>query len=398
MPILNNKQTKAFLLGLSAAAIVIVSFFAGAIADRLFVIQPLDYFLKERAPQIQQYTQSQRSSLVLPKMGEQSIADIAQTASPSVVTISLHTTQRTPSYSLEDLFRRRFFNIEQELEEIQKNIGTGFVVTDQGLIVTNKHVIADTEAIYYIIDKDDNEYEVQKIYRDPANDLAILQIQENNLTPLKLGDSDQVAVGEWVVAIGTALGEFRHTVTAGVVSGLGRGITASDAFGNAVESLENVIQTDAAINPGNSGGPLLNLSGEVIGINTAVTTGAENIGFAIPINVVKASLENFNETGQFDRPFLGIRYQIVSQRAAIANEIPQGAYITEIIEGSAAEEAGLQQGDIILSIDGQEITEETNLAEIINQKKVGDRVTLRIYSVETEERTTITAILKSSQN
>ncbi len=402
MPLLKNKQTKAFLLGISATAVILVSFFGGAVADRLFVIKPLNYFFENRTPQVQQVIEKQQqdsANVKQPAMESSSIEDIADIASGSVVTISIKKTQRLPTLSLEDFFNSRFFALEkqQELQEIQRNIGTGFVVNNRGLIITNKHVVADTEASYFVIDKDNNEYLVQKIYRDPANDLAIIQIEEKTLPPLKLGNSDQVKVGEWVVAIGTALGELRHTVTAGVVSGLGRGITAGDAYGRAVESLENVIQTDAAINPGNSGGPLLNLSGEVIGINTAVTSGAENIGFAIPINVVKSSLENFNQTGQFDRPFLGVRYQMVSKRAALANEIPQGAYITEIIEDSAADEVGLQEGDIIVTINGQEVTEDINIAEIINKKKVGDKIQIQFYRWETDERKTVTATLKSSQ-
>jgi len=158
---------------------------------------------------------------------------------------------------------------------------------------------------------------------------------DTKLKALELGDSGNLKVGQFVIAIGTALGEFRHTVTTGVISGLGRGIVAGSEYEGYVERLDDVIQTDAAINPGNSGGPLLNSAGQVIGINVAVAQGAQNIGFAIPVNVFKNSLEKFRETGKFPaKPFLGIRYQMVSQQAAIANEVPQGAYVVEVVDGS----------------------------------------------------------------
>ena len=202
-------------------------------------------------------------------------------------------------------------------------MGTGFVVDAQGLIVTNKHVVADSQAQYQVITADNQSYPVQNIYRDPANDLAFLKIDAQGLTPVELGDSDNLKVGQFVVAIGTALGEFRHTVTTGVISGLGRGITAGSVFEGYVEELDNVIQTDAAINPGNSGGPLINSAGQVVGVNVAVASGAENIGFALPINTVKTALADFTRPGIF-RPFLGVNYTMISQEAAILMKFPKG--------------------------------------------------------------------------
>lgn len=186
-----------------------------------------------------------------------------------------------------------------------QSIGSGFIVSTDGMLVTNKHVVSD-QAKYQIVTSDGKKYDVQKVYRDPLNDIAILKIDptQNASTTLKtvdLGDSSNLQVGQFVIAIGTALGEFRNTVTTGVVSGLGRGITAGDEFQGYAERLDNVIQTSAAINPGNSGGPLLNSSGQVIGVNTAIAQGGQNIGFALPINVVKDSLNNFNQTGQSAR-------------------------------------------------------------------------------------------------
>lgn len=265
-----------------------------------------------------------------------------------------------------------------------QNIGSGFIVSSDGLIVTNKHVVSDIGGEYQIITSNDKKYDVQKIYRDPLNDVAILKIdpsqnQGSDLKAVVLGDSSSLQVGQFVIAIGTALGEFRNTVTTGVISGLGRGITAGSEFQGFAERLDNVIQTDAAINPGNSGGPLLNSSSQVIGINTAVASGSQNIGFALPISVVKDSIKNFNETGQFNRPYLGVAYKIISRDLAIANDVPEGAYIQTVIKNSAAEKGGIQQGDIITKIDDQKLQGKTEVATIIARKKIGDKLKITLW-------------------
>lgn len=371
---MHSTSTKPFLLGLSVSVLILASFFGGALADRMFVLRPLDALVTRSGEQQNQLGQRSNSSLadLLPSMaGSASVPDIAERASQSVVTVSV--TRRQQRF---DIFGGGLFNFRvpraNDFEEIQQDIGTGFVVDDTGLIVTNKHVVSDPNVEYTVIDAEDNEHPVTNIYRDPTNDLAILRVEGLQQEPLPLGNSDELRVGESVIAIGTALGEFRHTVTTGVISGLGRGIQAlGDSF--QLEDLEGVIQTDAAINPGNSGGPLLNANGEVIGVNVAVSQGAENIGFALPINIIKASIENFNQTGQFERPLLGVRYQMISEQAALANEVPQGAYLLEVAEGSSANSAGLQTGDIITKFDGKNLKDE-DLAPIINTKKIGDRV------------------------
>jgi S1-C subfamily serine protease len=234
-----------------------------------------------------------------------------------------------------------------------------------------------------VVDEKGKKYDVDKIYRDPSNDIAIISIKGSptlGLPEISLGTSSNLQVGQSVIAIGTALGEFRNTVTTGVVSGLGRGITAGSGFRGFTERLDNVIQTDAAINPGNSGGPLLNAAGQVIGVNTAVSGQGQNIGFAIPIDLVKDSLNNFNSTGQFSRPFLGISYSIISQRAALLNEIPQGALVQQVVENSSAADAGIKTGDIITKIDGKQINEtDSTLAILISKKKVGDKVAVSLY-------------------
>jgi S1-C subfamily serine protease len=223
--------------------------------------------------------------------------------------------------------------------------------------------------------------------------MAIVKAEGLNRPALPLGDSDTIRVGEAVIAIGTALGEFRHTVTTGVISGLGRGIVAGDGFSSA-EELENVIQTDAAINPGNSGGPLINALGKVIGVNVAVSQSAQNIGFAIPINVIKASLDNFNQTGQFSRPYLGVSYQMITERAALANEVPQGAYIAEVAPNSPAERIGLQPGDILVAIDDQKL-KDIELMAVLNSMRVGQTVRLEVWRAG--ETLTLTVPLESNE-
>jgi serine protease Do len=320
-------------------------------------------------------------------VSEESVTiDIVKNAGPSVVTIAEELPPRLQSGGSFNFGPFQIFGVPvpEDDEDIEpQSIGTGFVINNEGLILTNKHVVSTSGAAYQIITNNDDTYEVTNIYRDPLNDIAILQVDvsegSGKLVPIELGDSSNLQVGQYVVAIGTALGEFRNTVTTGVVSGLGRGITAGSPFEGSVERLDNVIQTDAAINPGNSGGPLINSAGQVIGVNTAVSRSGQNIGFAIPINIVKESLDNFNNTGRFDRPFLGVSYRIVSRDVAILNELPEGAYIQQIVSDSSADNAGIEQGDIITKIDDIDIDEETELATAIAEKKVGDKITITVF-------------------
>ena len=303
---------------------------------------------------------------------ENAIINVVETVSPSVVTIGA-------SFSVSPL---SFFGISTQPELINQDIGSGFIIeANEGLIVTNKHVVSDLEAKYRVVAADNTELNVEKIYRDPVNDLAILQVEtgKTNLKAAKLGNSDDLKVGQVVIAIGTALGEFRSTVTTGVISGLGRGISAGSSLGGVGERLDNVIQTDAAINPGNSGGPLLNSSAEVIGVNVAVSASGQNIGFAIPINVIKEAIDNFNTTGKFSRPFLGVRYQQIDQKTAVLNAVPQGAFVVEVIAGSPASNSGIKENDIIVKIDGLELTEENSIPKALSGKKVGDQLVLEVY-------------------
>jgi len=381
-------KLKRFLTGIAIGIVVVVSVLGGAVSERLFGYKILDRFFP-RGEKTQQLNISQQRIL-----NEESIViEVAEKVSPSVVTVGITKTQKVLDLFEWDPFIDPFGFFRQPKsreEKVQQDIGSGFIVSADGLVVTNKHVVADTQAKYRVITKDDKEHEVKKIYRDPVNDLAILKIDASGLKPVDLGDSDKLKVGQFVIAIGTALGQFRHTVTTGVISGLGRGITAGSPFEGYVERLDNVVQTDAAINPGNSGGPLLNSAGQVIGVNVAVAIEGQNIGFALPINLVKESLANFEKTGKFERPFLGVRYRMISQDLALLNDVPQGAYVVEVVEGSPADKAGIKEGDIITKFDGQPVREKDGgLAKLIVQKKVGESINLTIWRDDKEHELTV---------
>lgn len=248
------------------------------------------------------------------KVNEESdVVSVVEKVSPAVVSIII--TKNLPKieeyyfnpFGDDDFFNRffgdDFFNFgipqyrQNGTEEQEIGGGTGFIITSDGYIVTNKHVVADEEAEYTVMMNDESKYDAEVVARDPTTDFAVLKIEGKDFPTIELGDSDELKVGQTVIAIGNALGEFRNTVSVGVISGLSRSITAS-SFGFGSENLVGVIQTDASINHGNSGGPLLNLAGQVIGINTAIAQDAQNIGFAIPINEVKNSIESVKEYGK----------------------------------------------------------------------------------------------------
>ena len=315
---------------------------------------------------------------------ESVITSVVEKSLPAVVTVGIKKTTTTGGFFEIDPFNpfSPFRRIPGQKKKVEKNIGSGFVIDSNGLIITNKHVVSDTEAAYQVLTYDKKKYNVEKIYRDPLNDLAILKINASNLKTLTLGDSNNLKLGQLVIAIGTPLGEFTNTVTSGIISGLGRGITAGSPFEGYVEKLDNVIQTDAAINPGNSGGPLLNSRGEVIGVNTAISQEGQNIGFAIPSNVVKSLLEKFQKQGgNFERPFLGVRYQMIDRQTALLNDVVEGAYVVEVVENSPAEKAGIEVEDIIIEFAGKKVKgeKENSLANLILEKKVGETVTLKIW-------------------
>lgn len=315
---------------------------------------------------------------------ESIVIDVVENSLISVVTIGISKTTRgqgTIEINPFDPFTP-FRRIEGEEKIIEQNIGSGFIISDDGIIITNKHVVRDTQAEYKVLTNSNDEYEVANIYRDPLNDLAILKIKASNLKSLPLGDSTKLKLGQMAIAIGTPLGEFQNTITTGVISGLGRGITAGSPFEGFVEKLDNVIQTDAAISSGNSGGPLLNSSGEVIGVNTAIAREGQNIGFAIPANVVKELIDTFEKQGgTFQRPYIGVRYKMIDKRTALLNEVVEGAFIESVIKDSPADKAGILEEDIVTKIDGEKIDGENDqsLAKIILNKKVGDSMKLDVW-------------------
>jgi len=374
------RKFKRILTIIAVGIVIVFSLLGGAISDRLFGYKIIDRLF----PHLSRNLTSMVTQKVLTE--ESVVIDAVDKVGPSVVTINIEEEQTTNPFGIEfGPFGFSFPQNSPQTQKIQQNIGTGFIISQDGLIVTNKHVVSNTKATYKIIAKDDQTYDVKNIYRDPANDLAILKIEASGLKPVEMGDSDKLKVGQFVIAIGTALGEFKNTVTTGVISGLGRGIMAGSALEGSTERLDNVIQTDAAINPGNSGGPLLNSAGQVIGINVAVASGGQNISFAMPINIIKEAIDNFNKTGKFDRPFLGVRYRMISRDVALMNDVPQGAYVVEVVADSPADKAGIKAGDIFTKFDNQSLKDEkADLAKMISQKKVGDKVSLTIWRDDKE--------------
>ncbi len=335
---------------------------------------------------------------------EEKIINAVKKASPAVVSIVI--TKDVPI--IEQYFINPFgsdwpFEIQipqyKEKGTRKEKIGggTGFIISSDGLVLTNKHVVSEQDAEYTIFTSDGKKYPAKILAKDPFYDLAVLKIDQSSIPAsqrktfptLKLGDSSQIQIGQTVIAIGYALGEFQNTVSVGVVSGLGRTITASG--GGMVETLEDVIQTDAAINPGNSGGPLLNLAGEVIGINVARAFSGENIGFAIPINKAKRAIEQVKTIGKIVYPFLGVYYTIITPEMKEQFNLPFdfGAWVgrssngqkTEqaVIPGSPAAAVGLRRDDIILEFNGEKITQSNSLAKIIQKYKPGDPVVLKVW-------------------
>ena len=357
---------KKILIFAALVIVVVAAATSGAVADRLFGFKLLDKFFPKLSGVVQERIVTESSDVV----------EVVKKVGPSVVTVSA----TAPVRQIIQFSPFSGFTSGTQGGK-EQDIGSGFVVSSDGLIITNKHVVADAALSYKVSTSDGKTYDVGQISRDPNNDIAVIKIDASGLTPVDLGDSSNLQVGQFVIAIGTALGEFRNTVTTGVISGLGRGIDAGSSFQGYVERLDNVIQTDAAINPGNSGGPLLNSAGQVIGINVAVAEGANNIAFSIPINTVKEALNVFKTTGKFPaKAYLGVGYQVISQQIALLNQVPQGMYVVNVVSGSPAEKAGIQVGDIIFKIDGNTVGDNSEaLSTIISGKKPGDAILLDIW-------------------
>jgi serine protease Do len=336
---------------------------------------------------------------------EQKVIDVVKDNSPSVVSVVIMKEIAVYEQEYYDPFGTGIFVIPKQTqtgtEKQQIGSGTGFIVSEDGLVLTNKHVVYDDEAEYIIIMSNGKEYPAKILAKDPVQDLAIMKIEANTkFKPLTLGSAEDIQIGQSVIAIGNALGEFQNTVSVGVISGLGRTVVASGGS-LGTETLEDIIQTDAAINKGNSGGPLLNLKGEVIGINTAISSSGQNISFAISIDKAKKDIEQVKGSGKISYPYMGVRYVVITKEYAESKDLPvdYGAIITKgttaddpaIAEDSPAEKAGLKEGDIILEMGGEKINKDNTIAKIISQYDSYDSVDLKI--LRDGKEITITVIL-----
>jgi S1-C subfamily serine protease len=349
---------------------------------------------------------------------EQAIVKVVETVSPAVVSIII--SKDMPIFEqyyvnpFEEFFGPSPFQLQipemrqKGVEKKEIGGGTGFIISEDGLILTNKHVVIDEEAEYTVLTNDGDKFQAKVLAKDPFQDLAVLKIEKTQevnqqgeviskpFLTVKLGNSDRLKIGQTAVAIGNSLGEFRNTVSVGVISGLGRTVTATGA--GLTETLENLIQTDAAINKGNSGGPLLNLKGEVIGINVAMSEGAESIGFAIPINQAKKAIEQVKTGGKIVYPYLGVYYCLIDEQVKkdYGLSVDYGAWVgrdrfckkydQSVMKETPAEKAGLKDGDIILELNNEKITTDNSLAKVIQKYNPGDKVGLKIL----RDKTTLT--------
>lgn len=345
---------------------------------------------------------------------ESYVVDTVKASNPAVVSIVI--TKNVPKYDTvydnTNPFGSMFPGFMFQTPQLKQNGtekkeiggGSGFLVSANGLIVTNKHVVADKEAEYTVYLNDGKKYTAKVLARDPVLDIAVIKIDPplgKELPFLEFGDSDTLQVGQSVVAIGNALGEFRNTVSVGVVSGLSRSLTAGDQATGKSETLDHVIQTDAAINPGNSGGPLLGLSGKVIGVNVAVAQGSQSIGFALPANSIKSVVQSVKETGKIVRPYVGIRYTEITSEIKDKNNlsVDYGVLVQRgtgkgdlaVVPGSPADKAGIVENDIVTEVDGVKLEgDNSNLAGMIRQKNVGDVVVLHVLSKGKEKDVQVT--------
>lgn len=313
----------------------------------------------------------------------QLINEIARTVGPSVVSVNV--TSQTGG-GIQSLFGGN-------QADSQESAGTGVIIDAKGIIMTNRHVVPAGTSTVSVTLSDGTELDsvevIGRTNESDSLDVAFLRVKDAKGKTLKaatLADSSKVQVGDKVVAIGNALGQFQNTVTSGIISGYGRSVQAGDSSGNSIESLQNLFQTDAAINPGNSGGPLVNTSGEVVALNTAVAGDAQNIGFAIPINDLQGLIKSVLATGKLLRPYLGVRYLSLTDDYAYQLNLKtsRGAYIytsrtgAAIVSGSPAEKAGLKEKDVITKIDDTKIDENNSLTSALGRHSVGDTVTLTI--------------------
>lgn len=342
---------------------------------------------------------------------DSAITDVAEKSSPAVVSIVI--SKDLPN--TQDLFDflYPFYNGSDSPQSKQDSGsgtthketiggGSGFLISADGMIVTNKHVVADQSADYTVVTSDGKEYPAKIMAVDPSNDIAVIKIDGNDFPTLEFGDSDSLKTGQTVIAIGNSLGEFSNTVSKGIISGLKRNVTASSGVGvGDTENLTNIIQTDAAINLGNSGGPLLDVNGQVIGVNVAMAQDAQNIGFALPSKQIEKVVNQVKDTGKISSPYIGVRYlpidsTIKSQLNDFSYDygalLARGEKVTDfaVIPGSPADKAGLMENDVILEIDGTKIDKSNSLADLVAKHNVGDTISLKVWHKGEEKDMQIT--------
>jgi serine protease Do len=320
---------------------------------------------------------------------------VVERVTPAVVSIIVKKSREDllnsdSAYYYSPFFISNEFTDEEVSELVEVSSGTGFFVTEDGYLLTNRHVVDSENASFFVMTSDDQELSAELIGVDPFKDIAVLKVEGEGFSTVTLADSDNIRIGQTVIAIGNTLSEFRNTVTKGVVSGINRRVIAGSSIHS--EVIEKAIQTDAAINPGNSGGPLINLLGEVIGINTAVSYQGESIAFAIPINEAKRAIADVQNHGRIVRPWLGVRYVLVvtEDLGNVDIDFDVGALVVAgdqpgdvaVFEGSPADESGIQEGDVILAVNGAYLTQDLALAESLSLYHPGDEVTLTILREE----------------
>ena len=365
------------------------------------------------AVQVLEETQNAPPAAVIPSSGRgdtlspaaRSIEDrtvqVVKSASQSVVSIQIRKTiqkkavRRFSISPFDDFFEfpsdEFFFQGEQQDGQSERIVGggTGFIVSSDGIILTNKHVVSDPDARYVVITADKKEHEATVLDTDPVNDLAVVKIKSSSapFRPLEFGNSRSIEIGQTVIAIGNTLSQYQNTVTTGVVSGIGRRVVAGSG---AVEGevIEQAIQTDAASNPGNSGGPLLDLNGKVIGVNTAINRQGQSIGFAIPSEVAARVVESVKQNGRIIRPWLGVRYVLIDAEVARQKSLTvthgallldgDGAQQPAVVPSSPAAAAGLKEGDVIIAVNGEDVTAEQPLGSLIARYQPGKTVTVTV--------------------
>ncbi len=363
------------------------------------VVSNIEIPSKKKAPEVKKETVENTGNIKNTKL---TVVDAVKIAKPAVVSIIV--SKDIPTYdttyqkvSVKDSNGNPIPNIyinkpvytQNGTEKKKLGSGSGFLISSTGLIVTNRHVVAGQDLIVDVLLNNGKEYPAKILDKDPVLDVAFLKITGANLPYLKLSDSSKLEVGESVIAIGNALGEFKNTVSVGVVSGLSRSIYAGDTMGQ-TEFLDKVIQTDAAINRGNSGGPLLNMNGEVVGINVAVVEGSSSVGFSLPINSLKATIDSVKKTSKIVRPYVGIRYFLINKELQAKYNLlyDHGIWIQKdslngtpgVVPSSPADKAGLKEGYIILEIDGETVTENDDFSRFIRAKKIGDFINMKVYT------------------